>query len=103
MTPMALADFNEDRPQNGWLRQAQRLAGAHTAFGMKANAVAEQVRKQRDTGQSPDLTERTAGRTAVAETRQAELTRDLELALARIAGMEQRIASEKALREDATQ
>jgi len=91
---MALADLTEDRPRSGWLRQAQRLAGTHTTFGTKALAAVEQARQQQETSLSSNPGE--AERAALAEAREAELAKELELALAKISGMERRMAQEQA-------
>jgi hypothetical protein len=97
---MALADLNEDRPRSGWLRQAQRLAGTHTTFGTKAVAAVEQARQQRET-RLPSNNFAEAENASLSQAREAELTKELELALAKIAGLERRMAQEKATAEAA--
>ncbi len=91
---MALTDLTEDRPRSGWLRQAQRLAGAHTTFGTKAIAAVEQARQQPETSLSSNLAD--AERASLAEAREAELAKELELALVKISGMERRTVQEQA-------
>ena len=77
---MALTDLTEDKPRKGWLRQAQRLAGAHVTPGMKTGASLAQVPQQRNATSS--LVE--AERASLAEAREAELAKELELALAKL-------------------
>ncbi len=96
---MALTDLTEDKPRKGWLRQAQRLAGAHVTPGMKIGASLAQVPQQRNA--TSNLVE--AERASLAEAREAELAKELELALAKLSGMDRRVAQEKAAAETTEQ
>ena len=76
----------------GWQHQADRLAGTHTTLGTRAMAVADQARRRRLTSlQAIEMETDEA-----AETREVELASELELARAKIAGLERRMANEAA-------
>jgi chromosome segregation ATPase len=71
---------------NGWLEQAQRLAVAHGTWGAKPMAAAQRAQTS--------LPAADAG--FDAEAREIEIAHELELAQAKVAGLERRLAQESA-------
>ena len=94
---MALA---EKKTSNGWLSQAERLAIMHGTAGIKAINTVELARQQpllRLATSDPDF--ETPDESLDAATREIRLAKELELALAKITGLERRVTHEKATSE----
>jgi chromosome segregation ATPase len=94
---MALA---EKKTSNGWLSQAERLAIMHGTAGTKAINTVELARQQ------PLLRLATPGsdldnpdEPLDAATREIQLAKELELALAKISGLERAMVHEKSISE----
>jgi chromosome segregation ATPase len=90
----------EKKTSNGWLGQAERLAIMHGTAGAKAINTVELVRQQpllKSATSDPGLDN--PGEPLDAVTREIQLAKELELALAKIAGLESRATQEKASSE----
>ena len=88
--------LTEKKTSNGWLGQAERLAIMHGTAGTKAIAAAELAHQQplfNLVKTSPDFLE--AEEPLDAATRELQLTKELELARAKISSFERRITREK--------
>jgi chromosome segregation ATPase len=94
---MALA---EKKTSNGWLSQAERLAIMHGTAGTKAINSVELARQQpllRLTTSDPDFAN--PDEPLGTATREIQLAKELELALAKISSLERRVTHEKATSE----
>jgi chromosome segregation ATPase len=94
---MALA---EKKTSNGWLSQAERLAIMHGTAGTKAINTVELARQQpllRPATSDPDFDN--PDEPLDAATREIQFAKELELALAKITGLERRVTHEKAASE----
>jgi chromosome segregation ATPase len=83
------------KARTGWQHQAERLAGAHATLGTKAMAVAEQARRRRLVSIEAQSIHAHETRAATAE-REVELAGELDMARAKIGGLERRVAHEAA-------
>ncbi len=94
---MALA---EKKTSNGWLKQAERLAIIHGTAGTKAINTVELARQQpllNLAASGPDFANPDEASDAV--TPDIQLTKELELALAKISSLERRMVHEKSVSE----
>jgi chromosome segregation ATPase len=94
----------EKKTSNGWLSQAERLAGMHGTAGTRAIAATELARQQpllNLVKTSPDFPEPEEPQDTA--TRELQLTKELELARAKISSFERRMTREKSTADSSKQ
>ena len=92
--------LTEKKTSNGWLSQAERLAIMHGTAGTKAINTVELARQQpllKLAASGPDFANPDEALDAV--TREIQLAKELELALAKISSLERRMMHEKSISE----